>query len=363
MTDSQPPLPKENLANDWRAQNAGFLRGAKLQFARYTRWNETWDHDQCAGCWATFAEFEGNAIQHEGYTTCADYAKGPRYEWVCPECFNDLHQYMEWTVIDSCEADCMKSAFAADTPIVSLVVPSANFGERSLDGHPEILLLHYTGMPSAKEAILWLATPESGVSCHYVVDEIGTVTQMVPEAYRAWHAGVSHWRGQTDINSRSIGIEIHNPGHDLGYPDFPGVQMAAVEALCLDIIKRHGIEPRNVLAHSDVAPRRKIDPGEKFDWARLARAGIGHWTGPFPIVDGAVLARGCSGAGVARLQENLLSYGYHIAITGDYCEDTKFVVAAFQRHFRPALVDGRADRSTVATLEALLAALPGAQRR
>jgi N-acetylmuramoyl-L-alanine amidase len=216
-------------------------------------------------------------------------------------------------------------------------------------------------MPSAEAAIHWLAVPQSQVSCHYVIDENGAVTQMVPEACRAWHAGASHWRGIADINSCSIGIEIQNPGHDGGYPDFPDVQMEAVEALCLDIVRRHGIEPRHVLAHSDVAPQRKIDPGEKFDWARLARAGAGHWATPAPIVPGgAVLAPGDRGEAVLRLQQNLRCYGYGLEITGEYDEDTGFAVAAFQRHFRPALADGQADRSTLETLDALLEALPAA---
>ncbi|MFY9640222.1 MAG: N-acetylmuramoyl-L-alanine amidase [Rhodomicrobium sp.] len=248
--------------------------------------------------------------------------------------------------------------FDPDSKLASRIFPSPNFGVREGGLKPSILLLHYTGMPSAEAAIHWLAVPESKVSCHYVADEAGTVTQMVPEAYRAWHAGLSHWKGSSDINSCSIGIEIHNPGHDGGYPDFPGAQMQAVEALCLDIVRRHGIAPQNLLAHSDVAPRRKIDPGEKFGWARLASAGIGHWTAPVPVTDGGVLERSSRGEGVACLQEMLSAYGYGIGSTGEYCEDTEFVVAAFQRHFRPALVDGRADRSTVETLEALLAALP-----
>jgi len=247
--------------------------------------------------------------------------------------------------------------FAPDTPLAVRIYPSPNFGSRQGGLKPTILLLHYTGMPSAEGAIQWLAAPESGVSCHYVVGEDGTIIQMVPEASRAWHAGVSHWRGITDINSCSIGIEIHNPGHEQSYPDFPGAQMAAVEALCLDIVRRNKIAPYNVLAHSDVAPRRKIDPGEKFDWARLARAGVGHWVAPAPISGGEVLARGSRRDAVMRLQEKLRAYGYGIGLTGEYCEDTGFVVAAFQRHFRPVLVDGRADRSTVETLETLLGKL------
>ena len=137
-------------------------------------------------------------------------------------------------------------------------------------------------------------------------------------------------------------------------PIFRRLRWKPVEALCLDIIARHGILPHNVLAHSDVAPRRKIDPGEKFGWARLARAGIGHWTEPVPVSGGAALERGARGDAVMRLQEALRAYGYGIPCTGEYCEDTEFVVTAFQRHFRPALADGRADRSTVETLGALL---------
>jgi N-acetylmuramoyl-L-alanine amidase len=214
-------------------------------------------------------------------------------------------------------------------------------------------------MPSAEAAIQWLAAPQSQVSCHYVIDENGAVTQMVPEANRAWHAGVSHWRGITDINSCSIGIEIHNPGHEGGYPEFPGAQMGAAETLCLDIVRRHGVEPRHVLAHSDVAPRRKIDPGEKFDWAGLCRAGAGHWVAPVPVLpEGDVLARGDRGEAVLLLQQKLHAYGYGLEAAGVYDEGTEFAVAAFQRHFRPSLVDGRADRSTLETLDALLDALP-----
>ena len=133
--------------------------------------------------------------------------------------------------------------------------------------------------------------------------------------------------------------------------------MRAVEALSLDIVARHGILPRHVLGHSDVAPRRKIDPGEKFDWGRLARAALGHWVEPAPLTEGPVLTRGARGDEVLRLQEALRAYGYGIPCTGEYCEDTEIVVKAFQRHFRPSLVDGRADASTAATLEALLSRL------
>jgi N-acetylmuramoyl-L-alanine amidase len=248
--------------------------------------------------------------------------------------------------------------FTSDSPLVSRIHPAVNREPRRGGFSPDLLLLHYTGMASAEAAIQWLAVGESKVSCHYVVDEAGLITQMVPEELRAWHAGLSRWHGVDDINSCSIGIEIQNTGHGAGYPDFPEPQMTAVEALCLDIIRRYGIAPQRVLAHSDVAPRRKIDPGEKFDWARLAAAGVGHWVPPHPISAGAVFEQGSEGDDVMRLQQRLRAYGYGIEPTGKFDGDTEIVVKAFQRHFRPALVDGRADASTVATLDALLEALP-----
>jgi N-acetylmuramoyl-L-alanine amidase len=247
-----------------------------------------------------------------------------------------------------------------DSRLVAHIVPSPNCEERREGTKPSLLILHYTGMDSAAAAIGWLAATKSKVSCHYVVDEAGAVTQMVPEALRAWHAGASHWLGQDDVNSQSIGIEIHNPGHEAGYPDFPPAQMQAVAALCADIVRRHQIAPQRVLAHSDVAPRRKIDPGEKFPWGWLHSQGVGHWVPPAPFAGGEVLACGDGGTAVMRLQRQLRSYGYGIDATGFYDEHTKFVVTAFQRHFRPFLADGRADNSTVNTLDALLASLPSA---
>lgn len=232
---------------------------------------------------------------------------------------------------------------------------AANSEPRRGGMRPTILLLHYTGMDSAEGALRWLCAGESRVSCHYLIDEAGRITQMVPEAMRAWHAGDAYWAGETDINSASIGIEIHNPGHDLGYPDFPEAQMQAVEALSRDIVARHGIQPRNVLAHSDVAPWRKRDPGEKFDWARLARAGVGLWAEAAAIEGDAGLGLGDAGAPVAALQRQLHEFGYRIGAGGIYDEQMAQVVTAFQRHYRPALVSGRADRSTIETLARLLA--------
>ena len=231
--------------------------------------------------------------------------------------------------------------------------PSPNHGERRTGLTPDILLLHYTDMERADQAVAWLCNPDANVSCHYLVDVDGTIVQMVEENRRAWHAGRSFWAGETDINSRSIGIEIHNLGHDGGYPDFPEAQMAAVEALCADIVARHSIAARLVLAHSDVAPERKQDPGEKFDWARLHRAGVGHWVEPVPSGEDPGLGVGDEGAEVRELQNALAVYGYRIEATGAFDEQTRLVVTAFQRHFRQERVDGRADRSTLQTLSAL----------
>ncbi|MFN0264303.1 N-acetylmuramoyl-L-alanine amidase [Tepidamorphus sp. 3E244] len=232
------------------------------------------------------------------------------------------------------------------------ITPSPNHGERR-EGPVDMLILHYTGMETAKAAHDWLCDKASQVSSHYFVYEDGTVCQLVPEDRRAWHAGVSHWAGVSDINSRSIGIEIANPGHAGGYPDFPEPQMEAVTALCADICGRLSIPAKRVLAHSDIAPARKLDPGEKFDWARLAGHGVGHWIEPSPIRSGRFFQRGDSGQPVAALQAMLAHYGYGIEIDGTYDLATEQVVAAFQRHFRTAKVDGIADASTIETLHRL----------
>jgi N-acetylmuramoyl-L-alanine amidase len=188
------------------------------------------------------------------------------------------------------------------------------------------------------------------------------VVRMIDETRRAWHAGVSLWAGERDINSRSVGIEIHNPGHDFGYPDFPNGQIEAVIALCGAILRRHPIPPHRVLAHSDVAPGRKIDPGERFPWPRLYAAGIGHWVAPLAPTGGPALRPGDAGEEVRVLRGRLAVYGYGLAAGDAYDEATATVVAAFQRHFRPRRIDGIADRSTRETLARLCAArdaLPG----
>ncbi len=245
----------------------------------------------------------------------------------------------------------------ADSPLAAHFHPSPNHGERS-GGPADAIILHYTGMPTGAAALDLLCSPAAGVSCHYFVWEDGRVFQLAPEARRAWHAGKSFWKGETDLNSRSIGVEIVNPGHDGGAPPYPDAQIDAVIALCRDISGRLKIRPERILAHSDIAPGRKTDPGEVFPWPRLFQAGVGHWVAPSPIRLGPVYELGALGPPVMALQQMLAAYGYGIEATGVYDAATRDVVAAFQRHFRPASVDGVADQSTVETLRLLLARLP-----
>jgi len=247
--------------------------------------------------------------------------------------------------------------FAPDARLVAQVVPSPNHAERRGIGRPDMIVLHYTGMQDAQGALERLCDQGSEVSAHYVVFADGRIVQCVPEARRAWHAGAASWAGEADINSRSIGIEIANPGHEWGYPDFPNAQVEAVIALCRDLLARQAIPSHRVLAHSDVAPARKQDPGEKFPWDRLAAAGVGLWVEPEPIAnDGPALTAGAAGKKVHHLQARLSQYGYGVDPTGSYDALTEDVVTAFQRHFRPARVDGVADVSTQSTLSKLLVA-------
>jgi N-acetylmuramoyl-L-alanine amidase len=246
-------------------------------------------------------------------------------------------------------------SFPPDSPLVARVVPSPNHEPRFGVARPDILLLHYTGMATTQAALARLCDPGPQVSSHYLVFEDGGIVQLVPEARRAYHAGTSSWEGTTDINSRSIGIEIGNQGHDYGSPEFPAAQIAAVIALCRDVVARWSIAPAHVLAHSDVAPDRKRDPGEIFPWARLAEAGVGLWVEPEPIVPGDALCPGDQGREVASLQRMLADYGYGITPNGHYDAATHEVVAAFQRHYRPTRLDGIADAATVRALEQLVA--------
>jgi N-acetylmuramoyl-L-alanine amidase len=250
-----------------------------------------------------------------------------------------------------------REVFVADSSVVAEVKPSPNHGERVGGKRPDMIVLHYTGMPDAAAALAALTRPGSEVSAHYFVHEDGRIIQLVQENRRAWHAGRSYWAGEADINSCSIGIEIVNPGHDGAYPDFPKRQIAAVTALCRSIQTRNTIPAVRVLAHSDVAPARKKDPGEKFPWRTLYESGVGHWVKPAPIMDfGQALKPGDRGSAVAAMQKSLAEYGYGVGINSEYDSVTREVVTAFQRHFRPESIDGIFDPSTRSTLQELFAA-------
>ncbi|MGH6954116.1 MAG: N-acetylmuramoyl-L-alanine amidase, partial [Alphaproteobacteria bacterium] len=201
--------------------------------------------------------------------------------------------------------------------------PSPNHGERGPGAVVNMLLLHYTGMTSCEAALDRLCDPGAKVSAHYLVDEDGAVFRLVAEPRRAWHAGVSYWRGEQDLNSCSLGIELVNPGHEFGYRPFPEPQMAALERLALDLVRRHRIPPSRVLGHSDVAPRRRRDPGELFDWPRLARPGVGLWPewGPTPV-GGQTLGRGDEGPEVLELQRALAAFGYETSAGGRFDDET-----------------------------------------
>ena len=202
----------------------------------------------------------------------------------------------------------------------------------------DMVVLHYSGMETADAALARLCDPAAKVSAHYLIDEDGAVRRLVAEERRAWQAGVACWRGVRDVNGRSLGIELVNPGHEFGYRPFAEAQMAALEDLARGILARHPIEARNVVGHSDVAPRRKMDPGELFDWPRLAAAGIGLWPDSAPA----------DAADADEVKAMLADFGYET-------EDPGMTVTAFQRHFRPGRVDGRVDGDTAGRLRGLLA--------
>lgn len=231
--------------------------------------------------------------------------------------------------------------------------PSPNFDQRPGNRTPDMLLLHYTGMENSEAALTWLTDPASKVAAHYLIDEDGTLYQLVDEDQRAWHAGVAHWAGETDINGCSIGIELQNPGHEFGYRDFPDAQMEALVVLATDIVARHAIPAGRVLGHSDVAPGRKQDPGALFDWRFLAGMGVGLWP-ENELALGEALQLSDSDV-IRAMQQKLGDFGYGIPLTGIYCAETRAVVTAFQSHWRSNEVTGDADGGTLAVLDALLA--------
>ena len=237
-------------------------------------------------------------------------------------------------------------------------VPSPNRDDRSADAGPiDTLVLHYTGMVSSGAALARLTSTDAKVSAHWCIGEDGTLWRLVPEERRAWHAGLSEWRGRSSVNDFSVGIELVNPGHAHGYRPFPPAQMDALLDLVHAIVARHPIEPRNVVAHSDIAPTRRQDPGELFDWARLAEAGVGLWPKGVaePLEEGRPLRLGDRGAAVRWRQERLREVGYGLAVDGDFGAATATVVRAFQRHFRQSRVDGVIDAGTDAVLDRVCA--------
>ena len=235
--------------------------------------------------------------------------------------------------------------------------PSPNFDERGTGVSIDMLVLHYTGMATGEAAIERLCDPAAKVSAHYVIEEDGRIFSLVDEKMRAWHAGVSCWRGKSDINARSIGVEIVNPGHEFGYRSFPNDQMAAVKAVAVDIVGRHLIPARNVVGHSDVAPDRKEDPGELFDWRELSQIGVGLWyqddLSSFQEFE--PLAVGEEGTRICALRKALQEIGYGVSANGIYNTELENVIRAFQRHWRASRVDGIADPETQSIIYALLA--------
>lgn len=227
---------------------------------------------------------------------------------------------------------------------------SPNVNPRPEGAAIDLVILHYTGMEDGPSAIKRLRDPEARVSCHYVVEEDGRVFRLAEERMRAWHAGVSFWAGITDVNSRSIGIEIVNGGHDFGLPDYPPAQIAALIDLLSDILDRRKLHPVRVIGHSDVAPARKDDPGEKFPWTQLHAAGVAI----APKIEEqsrlSIYAPGVEDAGVAGVQQALAGIGYGVTVTGVLDDATQCVVRAFQRRFRQDCIDGALDLQTLALI-------------
>jgi N-acetylmuramoyl-L-alanine amidase len=221
--------------------------------------------------------------------------------------------------------------------------PSPNHDARPEGGPIDMLVLHYTGMKTAEEALARLCDPAAKVSAHYTIDRDGGVYAHVPEERRAWHAGVSYWAGERNVNARSIGIELVNPGHEFGYVPFADVQIASLIDLSHGILARHPIPAQRVVAHSDIAPARKEDPGELFPWKHLADYGIGHWPD---------LPSGLRFTDVVDPTADLTRYGYGLSPNMDVSLEA--VITAFQRHFRQREVNGKWDDVCQLALAGLL---------
>ncbi|MGD9650101.1 MAG: N-acetylmuramoyl-L-alanine amidase [Dongiaceae bacterium] len=215
--------------------------------------------------------------------------------------------------------------------------PSPNYNQRANNRQPSLIIIHYTGMPSGKDALERLCDPASQVSAHYLIEEDGRIFQLVDDMMRAWHAGVSCWQGERDINSASIGIEIVNPGHEWGYREFPKKQLQALENLLQELQQRWHIKGENILGHSDVAFARKTDPGELFPWEDLAKKGFGLW--PREKITPQDLSP-------LQAQELLKKIGYDAPLHGEMDALMKTLIANFQRHFRPSQITGELDSKT-----------------
>ncbi len=241
-----------------------------------------------------------------------------------------------------------------NAPLDMIEAPSPNFDERTLP--VTLLVLHYTGMESGAAALARMRDPAAKVSAHYMVEEDGRIYRLVGEDKRAWHAGVSEWGGESNINSASIGIEIVNGGHDFllengNLPPYPDIQINAVIALSKDIMVRHHISPRHVIGHSDIAPLRKMDPGEHFPWQGLAAAGAAIWPDSRDEDRRVLFTRGMRDRGVAILQSGLAQIGYSARVNGEYDAATELIVTALQRRFRPDKVDGVTDVETMSLVK------------
>lgn len=233
--------------------------------------------------------------------------------------------------------------------------PSPNFEPRRSNRSPNMIVIHYTGMPSADESLKRLCDPQSRVSAHYLINEKGNIVRLVSEEMCAWHAGKSYWRREQNINDLSVGIELQNPGHEFGYCPFPEAQIDSLVNLIRDIRKRYIIPDIHILGHSDVAPERKQDPGELFPWQKLAKSGIGIWHDQdLNDLHALKLSKDFCAKTIRLLQEKLYHLGYNVHVTGDYDLVTNQTLMAFYRHWAPGFLNAPDHRITLKILESLL---------
>lgn len=209
---------------------------------------------------------------------------------------------------------------------------SPNFNDRPTFKKLNLIVLHYTGMTPAEEALTRLCDPDAKVSAHYLIEKNGKLHQLVDETKRAWHAGISFWQGETDINGISLGIEIDNGGHDFGLPDYPAAQIEALLHLLEKLVQKYNVPKERIIGHSDIAPTRKIDPGEHFPWLTLHEHGFGLWPEATPVR--------IAPQSIFDAQHILAAIGYDCPLTGALDSQTIAVIEAFQRHFTPHEITG-----------------------